>query len=458
MYDRDVILQNAKNIVSNADVITPFVVIGQPRRDLNEKAAQYFQSNLVPDIDLTGYSHGYINIGGEKVDVARNYIMEACMDSHAKYLFFIGEDTVIPYDGFTKLLNVCETSPGSIAVGVYYMKLSNALIMEKVESWLVVADVSPSRKPFPIYTSGMDAMLIPLDILRKIKADEPANPFCAIINNITVDGTYIKFIGEDNYFCHRMERAGIPIICDPSVQCLHMDLATGKYTAHPDIDLDNYSTQIPVTERLTAHDRIYIEQRWSDRVPKGGAGKPMIIQIQEEFDECLKYVKDKKLILEIGTLQGGTLYQMLQVADAEAEIISLDLPYGGWGDGTKPPDINLMQSWKKEKQKLHIIRDDSHSTETLNKVMDILHGRKFDFVFIDGDHSYEGVKADYEMYGTLSTGIVAFHDILHNVEDADVGVDIFWEELVGNKREIIFNPLQGKMGIGILEVNNDGND
>ena len=52
------------------------------------------------------------------------------------------------------------------------------------------------------------------------------------------------------------------------VQCLHIDLATGKYTAHPDVNLKNYFTNIPITDRLTLDDKNYIDKRWVDRLPK----------------------------------------------------------------------------------------------------------------------------------------------------------------------------------------------
>jgi predicted O-methyltransferase YrrM len=43
-----------------------------------------------------------------------------------------------------------------------------------------------------------------------------------------------------------------------------------------------------------------------------------------------------------------------------------------------------------------------------------LKDNKVDFLFIDADHSYEGVKKDFEMYSPLvrKGGIIAFHDII----------------------------------------------
>lgn len=50
-----------------------------------------------------------------------------------------------------------------------------------------------------------------------------------------------------------------------------------------------------------------------------------------------------------------------------------------------------------------------------------------DFLFIDGDHAYEGVKADFEMYSPLvrKGGLVALHDICVHPPEMDCHVDKF---------------------------------
>lgn len=265
MYNKEKIIETMKEIYAESKSIAPYVLIAQPRRDKSETPAQKLNGSIGLHIDFSGYSHGFIDISGEKVDVARNYLLEAAIDSGAKYLFFVGEDTVIPYDGFMKLHKTVEENPDTIAVGVYYIKLSNAMIMVKEGDWINIPNVDPGQL-LETWMCGMDAMLIPIELLKKMKNQDPDLPFCCIGNNVDEN---IAFIGEDNFFIHRAHKNGIKILCNTDVQCLHMDLASGKYTAHPSVDIRNYFTNIPIDCPLTMEDKEYIDNRWLNRLPKG---------------------------------------------------------------------------------------------------------------------------------------------------------------------------------------------
>ena len=65
---------------------------------------------------------------------------------------------------------------------------------------------------------------------------------------------------------------------------------------------------------------------------------------------------------------------------------------------------------------------DSQGLEFKNDIKD----KHFDLIFIDGDHSYEGVKNDYEIF-KASGNIFVFNDIINDTFSA--GVVKFWNEL-----------------------------
>ena len=73
MYNKEKIYQVIREIKEGSMAIKPYVVIAQPRRNLKETPAQSLDDDFKMDISLAGFSHGYCNIGGESVDVARNY-------------------------------------------------------------------------------------------------------------------------------------------------------------------------------------------------------------------------------------------------------------------------------------------------------------------------------------------------------------------------------------------------
>jgi predicted O-methyltransferase YrrM len=149
-----------------------------------------------------------------------------------------------------------------------------------------------------------------------------------------------------------------------------------------------------------------------------------------EFGKLLRAFSPRRS-LEIGTNYGGTLFLLCTLSPPDAKIISVDLPNGQFGGGYPLRKIPLFRRFPKRGQSLHLIRGDSHANETLQRVKKILRGELLDYVFIDADHTYEGVECDFRMYSTLvrSGGMVAFHDIETYRVQSHCEVSRFWNSV-----------------------------
>ena len=184
--------------------------------------------------------------------------------------------------------------------------------------------------------------------------------------------------------------------------------------------------------------------------------RPILIsQARSEIVELGKLLQEfaPKRSLEIGTNYGGTLFLLCTLSPPDAEIISLDLPFGAFGGGYPSRKIPLYRQFPKGGQKLHLIRADSHAQETKERVVKILGGEKLDYLFLDGDHTYDGVHRDFEMYAPLvrGGGMVAFHDIVTYNPESRCEVARFWNEvkLRYAHREIIEEPRAGAQPIAV---------
>ncbi len=178
-------------------------------------------------------------------------------------------------------------------------------------------------------------------------------------------------------------------------------------------------------------------------------------EIEELYKRICKLCPKK--ILEIGTARGGTLYLWLQAASSDATIVSVDLPEGEFGGAYPACRVPFYKAFARPEQTLHLLRTDSHLAETLEQVKNLFASENIDFAFIDGDHTYRGVKSDFISYAPLVRpgGIVAFHDILPRPDMPDIQVDKFWNEIKDryDSEEFIGTEASGrKIGIGMIRV------
>ena len=148
----------------------------------------------------------------------------------------------------------------------------------------------------------------------------------------------------------------------------------------------------------TVWDRIWIARN-EDGVERTHRSRGFIQQDKEELWQLVEKLMELKpqRMLEIGNACGGTtlVWQALV-----PEVYSLDIKtIEGHIPDSYFPDVNFLVG-------------DTHEQSTLDMVKVYA---PFDCIFIDGDHSTDGVKMDFEMYSPLvrKGGIVGFHDYNH---------------------------------------------
>ena len=187
------------------------------------------------------------------------------------------------------------------------------------------------------------------------------------------------------------------------------------------------------------------------KFPSKGLFRVESIQQRSEIMSLTRAVAElkPKNILEIGTARGGTLFIWSQLASGK--VVSCDLE----DPGVRRPLYEAFPPPGSSCKVTHL-SGDSHDAGFREKVEAQFGDEKLDFLFIDGDHTEQGVEADYNDYHHLVRpgGLIAFHDIVEKQALPTNQVYYFWQRLKPTVEieEFIHNPSQTGYGIGIVKV------
>jgi predicted O-methyltransferase YrrM len=148
--------------------------------------------------------------------------------------------------------------------------------------------------------------------------------------------------------------------------------------------------------------------------------------------DCLaRLAQNKKCLAEVGVYHGVTTCRLLRAMDPNGTLIAID-PY---------PKQRLGFSCERVIAHAEVSKLNTGDVQWMRttgadaaKEMSLRGLRNFDFVFIDGDHSWEGLRGDWEGWSELiaPAGIIALHDTrsTHARFIDDYGSSCFTREVV----------------------------
>lgn len=204
----------------------PSLLIGIPTlgRAVPLSWALSFKS-LNPPIN---YNTVFQIIQGQPVDVARQQMAEIAIEKGCKYLFFLGDDVVVPNHTLRQLIYrlECDESIG-VTGGVYCVKAEPCFPLVfrgqgngSYWDWKI-------GEFFEVTGLGMDCTLIRTDVLKKM-----SKPWFKTVD----DDKYLDAVNsaeswtEDLFFFDKMLReTKSKVYCDASVICEHWDQNGKKY-------------------------------------------------------------------------------------------------------------------------------------------------------------------------------------------------------------------------------------
>lgn len=147
----------------------------------------------------------------------------------------------------------------------------------------------------------------------------------------------------------------------------------------------------------------------------------------------IKRLGDNVVGLEIGTCRAESTAYLLEKCPNILKLYTVD-PYKAYEDWTGEINQEIIDKFmmiaeenlKSYGDRVQMIRETS--TDAASKIASITDKAEFDFIFVDGDHSYDATLADCEAYYPLlkKGGIFCGHDY-QSLDSVKGAVDKFRE-------------------------------
>ena len=164
--------------------------------------------------------------------------------------------------------------------------------------------------------------------------------------------------------------------------------------------------------------------------------------------DLIHYLKPKNVV-ELGVFWGGSFFvfcQAVKACGSQTVCHAVDTWEGDSQAGKLEEETFLAFPKHRE---THIADISQVKRMRFEQALDSFPDASIDLLHIDGFHTYEAVKHDYDTWlpKVAKGGIILFHDVKVVNEEQNFGVKRFWDEL---KKDKIHFEMNNQFGLGVL--------